>query len=106
MARWTPIDASAFRGADQVFATSDGAPHEDALVLDSYGDQANNDMVGIPGDPAQKNSGVVFTNADSSWKSTLDEVDGARFVQVRITFLGDTATSLTAALDSLALAYK
>jgi len=96
----------AFRGADQVFATSDGAPHEDALVLDPYGDQANNDMVGVPGDPAQKNSGVVFTNADASWKSSLDEVDGSRFVQVRITFVGDTATNLTTALDSLALAYQ
>ena len=96
----------AFRGADLVVPSTDGDPLSDSAFLDAYGDLADNNNSGVPGDPASKNEGIAFTNGDSSWKSDLDEVDGSRFIQVRITFTGDTAVNLSTLLDALGLAYQ
>ena len=94
-----------FRGADMVVANADGAPYLDAGVLDAYGDQVDADGSGVPGDPAAKNSAVTFTGGDSSWKSDMNAIDGSRFFQVRVTFVGDTVTNLGAEIDSLGFVF-
>ncbi|MCZ6596539.1 MAG: Ig-like domain-containing protein [Planctomycetota bacterium] len=77
----------AFRGADSV-------PLEgfDATQLDRYGE------LPVP-------LTVVFFGGDDSWKSSIDDVDGARYLQVRFTFVGNTATQQAASLDSFGVAF-
>lgn len=48
---------------------------------------------------------VNFLNGDPSWTSNLDDLDGARYVQVRITFTNNIETGLSPTLDTLALAF-
>jgi hypothetical protein len=49
--------------------------------------------------------GAVHFARGPEWTSDLDELDGARFVQVRLTFVGDLASGNTASLSALALAF-
>lgn len=96
----------AYRGADSVGAVGGTSPAADASLLDPYGDEGDPFGVGLPGDPANKNPSVAFFHDDASWFSDLDDLDGARFVQVRITFASDPATGAEARLDSLALVHQ
>jgi hypothetical protein len=47
---------------------------------------------------------VAFLGGDSSWKSSTAELTGARFVQVRATFVSNAATGLTPLLTAMGLA--
>jgi len=63
-----------------------------AARLDAYGD--------VPAGT------VVFFNGQETWSSDIDSIDGARFVQVRLTFLNEIATGLNADLSSLGIAFQ
>jgi hypothetical protein len=92
-----------FRGATSVGGSGAVSPAQSPFVLDAYGDQQAG--FGIPGDPANKNLDVTFLNGDDGWKSSLDDLDGARYVQARLTFVGNPVTTLIPRLEALGLSY-
>ena len=59
-------------------------------VIDYLGDLTDITYIGDP--------------IDDTWKPDIDDVDGAQFVQIRATFLGDTTTLLNAELSAIGLA--
>jgi hypothetical protein len=79
-----------YRGASG-FTGAGNAPF-DASMLDPYGDFA----VGS----------VSFFGGTAAWTSDLSSLDGARYLQVRLTFVNDLARQETADLASLALAFQ
>ena len=97
----------AFRGASLVGSSVDGSPASNADDLDAYGDQADNNGSGLPGDPNEKNSDVTFfPSGDDTWKGDIDDVDGAAFFQVRMTFINNVASGLSAELSALGFSFE
>jgi hypothetical protein len=100
----------AFRGGNS--ATGNGA--DNANCLDAYGDIPGASSscflstLGPPPTPpvygpaASKNGGIT---AVSPWRSSVDEIDNSQVFQVRITFLNNTATSLSPELSALGIAF-
>jgi hypothetical protein len=92
----------AYRGATSVV----GTPLSDASTLDPYGDQPV--PGGTPmtfGPVASKNPSVVFANGDSTWHDSVDAIDGARFVQLRITLVSDVASGASPELSSIGIPF-
>ena len=79
-----------FRGADEFHADADLAPFA-AEALDPYGDLP----LGT----------VLFHRDDATWKSSLQEIDGARYFQFRVTFVGDLVSGLTPELSAVGIAF-
>ncbi len=80
-----------FRGADAFATSPPGAPFN-ADVLDAYGEV--------------KNGTVFFHAGDSNWHSEITDIDGARYFQIRISFIGNIQTLLAPHLASLAIAFN
>jgi hypothetical protein len=80
----------AYRGATLITSPSLAA---DAANLDPYGN------------PLAGGFSVTFLDSDPGWKSSATELDGARFIQVRITLVSDAATGAAPELSALGLAY-
>ena len=55
------------------------------------------------GDPSQGTT--QFFRDDPTWKAALSELDGARYVQVRVTFVGNVEAALVPELSALGIAY-
>ena len=75
--------AVALRGADSLGSLAGLA---DADLIDFYGED--------DGTPTQ------FFGGDASWKSDPSDLDGARYVQARITMISDASTGRTTAVDA------
>lgn len=86
-----------YRGASDVNGTPDCLA--DADQLNAYGDDG--DTATFPG----CGGAPVFLNGDSSWKSSIHEIDGARFYQFRITFISNSETGLTPEVSALGFPY-
>lgn len=89
----------AFRGADAIAGGAPSQPFyiaQDAAGLDPYGDPLPEPAAGAP----------VFFAGDGSWKSDISALNGARYVQVRVSFLGDPVSSQVANLGGLGLAWS
>jgi len=84
----------AFRGATNITAGNLGLTN--ALALEFYGD--------LPG--ATPNTGITFLNNDATWKTTLDQLNGARFYQVRMSLIGNAATNLAPDVTALGVSYR
>jgi hypothetical protein len=80
----------AFRGATSVIDS--GGVIGDATMYDAYGD--------FRGGP------VTFLGADPTWKAALPELDGARFVQVRMTMISNAESGVRPRLSSLGIPYS
>ena len=53
------------------------------------------------------NSDITFLNpGDETWANVIDDIDTARFFQIRVTFLGNTTTLLNAELSAIGIAYE
>lgn len=83
----------------------------DAQHLDPYGEIYADLPASVP-DARQRTHlgsdefpGSVRFARGPEWSADLDELDGARFVQVRLSFVGDLASGNTASLSALALAF-
>jgi len=96
----TPVGTAVdvvFRGATAIVGGAPGQASDvgtNAAALDPYGDPLPS-AVGSP----------QFLNGDASWKSDIDLVDGARYLQVRIDFRGNPVTNVTGALEGLGLSW-
>jgi len=92
----------AFRGASDVGSTGTPPAQEDARNYDAYGDE--NDLNGSP-----QGCGClitpVFLGGDATWKSDSSSIDGARYFQLRATFVSNTETLATPELSGLGVAY-
>jgi hypothetical protein len=78
------------RGATGFSGT--GGAESDATGLDAYGEL----RVGA----------ALFHGGDAGWHAQPDDIDGARFAQVRLTLINDLAAGASPALDFLALAFR
>ena len=83
---------------------------EDAFSLDLYGDYYNEiETLTIGGsinhDSNAMNSGIAFLNTSDTWKDTVNDIAGARFYQVRVTFFGNTVSGQTAELSAFAMTW-
>lgn len=98
---------AAYRGASSMTATSVQG-WRNANAYDAYGEALNSTQLAQSSLPAN----LLFTpqfhpvSGDSSWKSSTTDLDGARFVQARVSFISDAVTGAAGALDTLAIAYR
>lgn len=83
--------ALAFRGATSVT----GDPLTDASLLDPYGEV-----------PSGGSGQIVYQNGDASWKPSMNSLQGARYFQVRVSFISNAATLLTPHLSALGFALE
>lgn len=103
-----------FRGAHG-FTLADVLPLEDESLfpfdadrLDAYGeihvddDAGDRQLLGSTGFPGS----IDFAGDGPDWTDSLDDLDGARFVQVRVTFVGELESGATAELSALGLSWK
>jgi hypothetical protein len=81
----------AFRGATNVVATSAALLNANTLSFDGN--------AAVAGD-------VTFANNDATWKSTMPALNGSRFFQTRISFIGNAATNLVPKLSALGFAFR
>lgn len=79
-----------FRGADG-FSPEAGDEPFDAASIDPYGDIRD---------------GTIDYHGDGSWSADIHTVDGARFLQVRFSFLNDVESGLVPELDSFGVAFQ
>jgi len=92
----------AFRGATDV-VNFDAVT--DATSLDAYGDHYADLLPPLNHDADMANVGISFLNGDAGWFDDVGELDGARFYQVRITFVADPVTGALPELSSLGLTW-
>jgi hypothetical protein len=78
-----------FRGADGF--EIEGSDPFDARFLDPYGDR--------------QEGTIEFHGGDGTWKTNLQDLDGARFIQARFTFVGDPSTGLRPELSALGVVH-
>jgi hypothetical protein len=71
----------------------------DAGSLNTYGEPADANGRQIDG-------AVQFLNGIRTWNPDIDLVDGARYLQMRLTFLSDIQTGVTPELDALGLSFS
>ncbi len=100
----------AFRGASQVTAAS-GKPWENAEYYDPYGDGFTaQQLLMIYGPPPAAPPAIsvtYFPNAgDNSWNGKLPDLDGARWVQLRVSFLSNAENNATAELSGMGIAFQ
>jgi hypothetical protein len=79
-----------YRGAD-AFSEDAGVAPFDAARLNAYGDFR---------------VGTVTYHGDGTWSEDIQSADGARFLQVRFTFVNDIMNALSPELDSFGLAFE
>ncbi len=97
----------AYRGASGL---GTGVPpiQRDAHAIDPYGEAALCPSVGtgcalVPG---TCNGSVAYFLNDHGWKASLGSLNGARFVQVRASFVSNTATNDVPVLSALGLSWR
>lgn len=96
----------AFRGADAITSAVPSS-WEATTWLDPYGDSfdlAQITKLGGAGAPDPSFT-VGFLNGDPGWKSDPSELDGARFLQARITMISNVETGTTPELAGLGIAF-
>ncbi len=80
----------AYRGATSV---ANAALTTDAVALDAYGDA----LTGMQ---------PTFFQADRTWKASAGALDGARFLQARVTFVANAATNQRPVLSAIGIAWR
>lgn len=97
----------AFRGASSL-SNALATTWRNAAYYDAYGDPYSAAQIAALNLPGTTPFAPQFfpNTSDASWRANLSSLDGARFVQVRLSFLANAATGATTAVDSLALAYR
>jgi len=102
----------AYRGA----ATVNGVDIADANLYDAYGDPLLATFVDTNFNTCTDASDDIFTvvsgniipaffNGDATWKSDITDLNGAQFIQVRITFTSNAATLQEPELSTLAIPF-
>lgn len=105
----TRIDL-AYRGAITVTPTTANLLR-DATFVGPYGDSAFCPVANPPAGSCPVNSGtcngtVTFFQNSSTWRTSLSQLNGAKFFQYRLTFVSNTETGLTPTLSALGFAFR
>jgi hypothetical protein len=87
----------AYRGAIVLTANAPVDP-EMANLYDPYGN--------IPSAFAGGSLGVLFLNNDSGWKDDINELDGARYLQMRITMVSNVEKDIEPYLTALGVSFS
>ncbi|MBL8857921.1 MAG: hypothetical protein JNL28_05405 [Planctomycetes bacterium] len=88
-----------YRGATQL---TNNVLLSDAVGIDPYGNR-----VTLPaGAPLGGTTDPTFLNNDTTWKSSLTALNGARFFQVRASFISNAETNLSPELSALGFTYR
>jgi hypothetical protein len=85
-----------YRGADSFVPSSTTEPF-DSSKIDPYGD------------PPYSLSGsfvVNFNNGISTWSSDIDGIDGARYVQLRVSFFNNIETGLSPVFSAIGIPFR
>ncbi|MEM6672676.1 MAG: Ig-like domain-containing protein [Planctomycetota bacterium] len=80
----------------------------DAFSLDGYGDyynEAANDCAVLNHDRLRMNPGITFLNGTDEWQDTVDQIESARYYQVRLTFNSNPLNGSIAELSAFALTW-
>ena len=101
-----------YRGSFQV-NPNPGDPSKQADLnadyLNVYGDEgwlaSQPNPFPLYGPLASQNPNVQFPGGDPTWKTSIDEVDGAEWLQARFTFISNTETGLTPELSAFGVAF-
>lgn len=99
--------------------SSDDQPNATQLVIEYRGatgflpdvtpfDSGTLNAYGEPATPAgrQIDGSVTFLNGVATWTDEIDDVDGARYLQLRLSFLSSMESGLSPELDALAVAFS
>lgn len=78
----------------------------DAFYLDLFGDYYNDREGAINHNIVGANPGITFLGPDQQWRDTVDEIDGARFYQIRMTFVGNPENGQSAEVSALAFTWS
>ncbi len=97
----------AFRGAINV---SNSEASGDANSLDLYGDHYKESQSPCDGSynhnrGTELNSGISFSTGEDSWHSNINDIIGAQYYQVRITWTSNAVTGLSPELTAFALTW-
>ncbi|HVS19247.1 MAG TPA: hypothetical protein VMT18_11650, partial [Planctomycetota bacterium] len=98
----------AYRGASGVSSFA-GTPWLDAALHDPYGDgytQAQLDMLYGFGTKAAIDVVEFPVDGDKGWHDSLDDIDGARWIQVRLTFVANPVTNVAPQVAGIAIAWQ
>jgi hypothetical protein len=97
----------AFRGASAIGPAS-SVGWRDASNYSAYGDSYDAAQLAVFAKPATLAFAPVFVGnaSDKSWKPSLAAISGARYVQVRLTFLSNPITGLSPEISALGLAFR
>lgn len=90
----------AYRGATSVTL---GGTDNESILYNAGGEVM--DWYGGPLDLAA-NGAASYTNGDQSWKSSISQIDGSRYFQVRMTFIANAASNQVPIIDSLGLSFR
>jgi hypothetical protein len=93
----------AFRGATAISGSATG--WHDATNYDAYGDSFTAAQLPSFGKPATLAFVPAFLG-DKTWKSSPAALQGARYVQLRVSFLSNPVTGLSPVLSAVGLGYK
>ena len=98
----------AYRGADDITSVVPGI-WGTTKWLDAYGDSYDQaqlqKLTGSPGQPDESFS-VSFFNGDGGWKQDVSELDGARYLQARVTLISNPETGATPTVTGLGFGYE
>lgn len=98
----------AYRGASVLTAVA-GAPWLDAEPYDPYGDGYTGHQLNLLFAPGSKVPFDVLefpVDGDKSWHDSIDDLDGARWIQVRLTFVGNAVSNVTPQVAGVAIAWQ
>jgi len=76
-----------------------GIRPDDAQALNAYGEPVDQDG-------RQITDAVHFLGNSRVWRSSIDQIDGARYFQLRLSFLSNLQTGLSPELDALGVAFS
>ena len=105
----TSIDL-AFRGAT-IMSPANANIASDGSFIDQYGNPALCVVIPSMTNPCTlqvcTTNGVPgFLGNNSSWRTTIQQINGAKYFQVRMTFVSNTETNLSPSLSSLGFVFK
>ncbi|MBK7644037.1 MAG: hypothetical protein IPJ19_13465 [Planctomycetes bacterium] len=100
----------AYRGATNISGTN---ILTDATFIDPYGNPALCVVVPPPPPapqctfaPCTSNGVPTFFQSNSTWRSTITNINTAKYFQARVTFVSNTVTNLSPTLSALGFAFR
>jgi len=90
-----------YRGATSFLDTEDSV--FDALQLDAYGDQFELQPPEICNQCIRPKGQVIFWNNIRTWTDNIDDIDGANYLQLRITFVNNVESGESPEIDAIGI---